>query len=87
MQYVAIICLTYPVSSAQIIHRNFTNVKGNELHHSGWNSCSSCHLVDEDATVIPSRDKLILPSLNTSNVYVFDVKTDPRKPILWKVKI
>lgn len=69
----------------QIIHRNYTNTTGNELHHSGWNACSSCHLVDEDATEIPSRDKLILPGLNSNNIYVFDVKTDPRKPSLWKV--
>lgn len=26
----------------QIIHRTFTNKPGNELHHSGWNTCSSC---------------------------------------------
>lgn len=26
----------------QIIHRTFTNQPGNELHHSGWNTCSSC---------------------------------------------
>lgn len=30
----------------QIIHRAFTNTIGNELHHSGWNTCSSCHLID-----------------------------------------
>lgn len=26
----------------KVIHRTFTNSTGNELHHSGWNTCSSC---------------------------------------------
>lgn len=40
--------------------------------------------MDETAAAVPSRDKLILPALNSNNIYVFDVKTDPRQPILWK---
>lgn len=68
----------------QIIHRTYTNSKNNELHHTGWNACSSCHLVDENASVIPKRDKLIMPCLISDNIYVVDVGTDPRKPEIAK---
>lgn len=69
-----------------IIHRTFTNKTGNELHHSGWNACSSCYTVKEDATAddIPKRDKLILPALHSNRVYVFDMGKDFRKPVLYK---
>lgn len=51
-----------------------------ELHHSGWNSCSSCF---GDAS--KTRNRLILPSLISSRVYVVDVGTDARAPRLHKV--
>ena len=35
-----------------------------ELHHSGWNACSSCH---GDAS--KSRSILVLPSLVSGRVY------------------
>lgn len=69
---------------SQIIHRNFTNTTGNELHHSGWNTCSSCHVIKDDVTNVPTRDKLILPSLNSNNIYIFDVGKNPRQPELFK---
>jgi selenium-binding protein 1 len=43
---------------SQVIHRLPVNHIGDELHHSGWNSCSSCH---GDPSV--KRRFLILPSL------------------------
>ncbi|PIO14220.1 hypothetical protein AB205_0150090, partial [Aquarana catesbeiana] len=51
-----------------------------ELHHSGWNTCSSCF---GDITKV--RDKLILPSVISSRVYVVDVRTDRRAPRIHKV--
>ncbi|XP_073825389.1 methanethiol oxidase isoform X2 [Musca autumnalis] len=69
----------------QIIHRTFTNRTGNELHHSGWNACSSCYYVDKNAKRIPKRDRLVLPSVNSDFIYVLDVATDPRKPEICKV--
>ncbi|EDW24879.1 GL23146 [Drosophila persimilis] len=68
----------------QIIHRTFTNRKGDELHHSGWNACSSCYYVDENAKTIPKRDRLVLPALNSDFVYILDVVKDPRKPEIIK---
>uniref|UniRef100_A0A8D3DSA8 Methanethiol oxidase n=1 Tax=Scophthalmus maximus TaxID=52904 RepID=A0A8D3DSA8_SCOMX len=64
----------------QVIHRlPMPNLK-DELHHSGWNACSSCF---GDAT--KSRNRLILPSLISSRIYVVDVGTDPRAPRLHKM--
>lgn len=51
-----------------------------ELHHSGWNACSSCF---GDAS--KKRNRLILPSLISSRIYVVDVETDPRAPRIHKV--
>lgn len=69
-----------------IIHRTFTNKTGNEIHHSAWNTCSSCHKINDSTTEeqIPKRDKLILPALNSNRIYVFDVGKDERKPTLFK---
>lgn len=53
-----------------------------ELHHSGWNACSSCF---GDAT--KKRNRLILPSLISSRVYVVDVGTDMRAPRIHKVTL
>lgn len=52
---------------SKVIHRLPVPYLGDELHHSGWNSCSSCHGV-------PSADRrfLVLPSLMwvLSNLYI-----------------
>ncbi|XP_074385786.1 methanethiol oxidase isoform X1 [Zonotrichia albicollis] len=64
----------------QVIHRLPMPHVGDELHHSGWNACSSCH-----GDPGKSRRFLILPSLVSSRVYVVDVATDPRAPKLHKV--
>lgn len=66
----------------QIIHRTYTNNPGDELHHSGWNTCSSCHSCSSKSA--PIRDKLILPCLNSNNIYVMDVGTDYKKPEIFK---
>ncbi|NXK43284.1 SBP1A oxidase, partial [Piprites chloris] len=64
----------------QVIHRLPMPNLQDELHHSGWNACSSCF---GDAS--KSRNLLILPSLISSRIYVVDVGTDPRAPRLHKV--
>ncbi|NXT74651.1 SBP1 oxidase, partial [Zapornia atra] len=71
-----------PVSPqyCQVIHRLPMPNLGDELHHSGWNACSSCF---GDAT--KRRNRLVLPSLISSRIYVVDVGTDPRAPRLFKV--
>jgi selenium-binding protein 1 len=65
---------------SQILHRLPLGSPGEELHHSGWNSCSSCH-----GDPLKTRQFLILPSLTTSNVFVVDTLSDPKAPSLFKV--
>uniref|UniRef100_A0A8C0U2K7 Methanethiol oxidase n=1 Tax=Cyanistes caeruleus TaxID=156563 RepID=A0A8C0U2K7_CYACU len=60
-------------SYSQVIHRLPMPNVGDELHHSGWNACSSCH-----GDPGKSRDFLILPALVSSRIYVVDV--DPQSP-------
>ena len=54
---------------------------GDELHHSGWNICSSCHGCSSSV----SRDKLVLPSLLSDRIYIVDVGKDSKAPSLHKV--
>ena len=56
---------------------------GNELHHFGWNACSSalCHEGHEGAL---ERRYLIVPGLRSSRTYVLDTKDDPRSPQIVK---
>ena len=56
---------------SQVIHRLPMPYKGDELHHSGWNACSSCH---EDGS--KARSLLVLPALGSGRVY----GTSPRPP-------
>jgi len=53
---------------------------GDELHHFGWNSCSSMLCPFGNPTI--ERRYLIVPGLRSSNIYVIDTKPDPRNPRL-----
>jgi methanethiol oxidase len=52
---------------------------GNELHHFGWNACSSalCHEGHEGHL---ERRYLIVPGLRSSRTYILDTQPDPRAP-------
>jgi methanethiol oxidase len=54
---------------------------GNELHHFGWNACSSalCHQGHGDHAPLERR-YLLAPGLRSSRTYVLDTKHDPRTP-------
>jgi selenium-binding protein 1 len=54
---------------------------GNELHHFGWNACSSalCHQDHGDHGALERR-YLLVPGLRSSRTYVLDTKPDPRHP-------
>ncbi|MFE7705553.1 selenium-binding protein SBP56-related protein [Streptomyces sp. NPDC057486] len=56
---------------------------GNELHHFGWNACSSAlaHAGHHHA----ARRYLIVPGLRSSRLHVFDTGPDPAHPHLVKV--
>lgn len=64
---------------SQVIARTEMPTVGDELHHMGWNACSSCH---DDSEM--SRKYLIIPGVRTSNFYIVDTATDPRNPTLYK---
>jgi methanethiol oxidase len=55
---------------------------GNELHHFGWNACSSalCHQGHNGHGQPLERRYLLVPGLRSSRTYVLDTKPDPRQP-------
>ena len=62
----------------EIVHRTPMPNVGDELHHFGWNACSSaCHSS-------LSRDRLIVPGIRSSRIHILDV-SDPRAPRIDKV--
>ncbi len=64
----------------QVIHRLPMPNIGDELHHFGWNSCSSCH--GKADTV--GRRFIVLPGISSSRIHIVDT-ADPKAPILHKV--
>jgi selenium-binding protein 1 len=59
---------------------------GDELHHFGWNACSSAlmhegHDMGDEGL---QRRFLLLPGLRSSRIHVYDTQPDPRSPRLHK---
>ena len=62
----------------RIVHELPMPTPGDELHHFGWNRCSSaCHG--------PDRSHLIVPGFASSRIHVVNVADDPRSPRIEKV--
>ena len=62
----------------QIVHRTDMPNVGDELHHFGWNICSSaCHSALR-------RDTLVVPGFRSSRIHILDV-SEPRAPQVAKV--
>jgi selenium-binding protein 1 len=57
---------------------------GDELHHFGWNACSSC-LCPNAPHPHTERRYLVVPGLRSSRIHILDVKADPRSPKIVKV--
>src|SRR5690349_11384499 len=57
---------------------------GDELHHFGWNACSSA-LCPYAPHPHVERRYLVVPGLRSSRLYVIDVKDNPRQPEVVKV--
>nr|MDQ3643577.1 selenium-binding family protein [Actinomycetota bacterium] len=57
---------------------------GDELHHYGWNACSSA-LCPYAPHPHVERRYLIVPGLRSSRIYIIDVKDDPRSPKIIKI--
>src|SRR4249920_350640 len=61
-----------------VIHETPMPNVGDELHHYGWNRCSSaCHG--------PDRSHLIVPGFRSSRIHIVNVADDPRAPRIEKV--
>ncbi len=64
---------------AQVIQRTPMPDVGDELHHFGWNACSSCHGAAHKA-----RRYLIVPGFGSSRIHIIDVAA-ARAPRLHQV--
>ncbi|HEV2990080.1 MAG TPA: selenium-binding family protein [Candidatus Angelobacter sp.] len=67
----------------QIVSRVDMPNQGDELHHFGWNACSSA-LCPHSAHPHIERRYLIVPGLRSSRIYIIDTKPDPRNPKIVK---
>src|SRR5881398_740190 len=56
---------------SQVISRTVMPYVGDELHHFGWNACSSCH-GDEGK----SRQFQIIPGFHSSRMYIVDTSDE-----------
>ena len=72
------------MSYGQLVGQADMPSPGDELHHFGWNACSSC-LCPYAPHAHAERRYLVVPGIHTSRVQIFDVKPNPRQPELVKV--
>ncbi|MEJ8845187.1 selenium-binding protein SBP56-related protein [Variovorax rhizosphaerae] len=75
-----------PASSTYgtVLHRLDMPNKGDELHHFGWNACSSA-LSPMSGHAFLKRRYLVVPGLRSSRIHIIDTHPDPAKPTLVKV--
>ena len=77
---------TDPDSKAygRIVGRVDMPTAGDELHHFGWNACSSC-LCPYAPHPHMERRYLIVPGINSSKIHILDTKPNPLRPTIVKV--
>src|SRR5579859_461112 len=69
---------------ARLVGRLDMPFAGDELHHFGWNACSSALCPYAPHPHIERR-YLVVPGLRSSRLYVVDTKPDPRSPKIARV--
>jgi methanethiol oxidase len=74
---------TSPEYGTMVRKLDFPN-GGNELHHFGWNACSS-HLCAFAPNPHMERRYLVIPGTGSSRIHIVDTAPDPRSPRLVKV--
>src|SRR5437870_13145717 len=57
---------------------------GDELHHFGWNACSSALCPNAPHPHVERR-YLVVPGIRSSRIHILDTKPDPKQPKLVKV--
>jgi selenium-binding protein 1 len=70
-------------SSGRIVGRVEMPNTGDELHHFGWNACSSALCPNAPHPHVERR-YLLVPGFRSSRIHVVDTKPDPRRPRLVK---
>jgi len=75
-----------PISTGygSIVNRIAMPNLGDELHHFGWNACSSC-LCPNAPHPHTERRYLVVPGLRSSRIHILDIKPDPRRPSIVRV--
>ena len=68
-------------SYGNVLHKTEFPNADNELHHFGWNACSS-HLCPYAPNAHVERRYLVVPGTNSSRIHILDTKPDPRQPEL-----
>jgi methanethiol oxidase len=58
--------------------------RGHELHHFGWNACSSALKHEGHDMSGLARRFLLVPGIRSSAIHVLDTHPDPRNPVLVK---
>src|SRR5713101_1748234 len=71
-------------SYSKVVGRVEMPDSGNELHHFGWNACSSA-LCPYSPHPHVERRYLLVPGLRSSRIHVIDTKPDARAPKIVKV--
>ena len=74
---------TSPGYGAQIARVDMPGA-GDELHHFGWNACSSC-LCPTSPHPHMRRRYLVVPGMRSSRIHILDTDPNPRQPRLVKV--
>jgi hypothetical protein len=72
--------LTY----GQIVRRVEMSGVGDELHHFGWNACSSCLCPNMPHPHVERR-YLIVPGIRSSRIHILDTKPNPKNPEIVRV--
>jgi selenium-binding protein 1 len=75
-----------PISTGygSIVNRIAMPNLGDELHHFGWNACSSC-LCPNAPHPHTQRRYLVVPGLRSSRIHILDIRPDPRRPSIVRV--
>ncbi|KAG2389484.1 hypothetical protein C9374_014044 [Naegleria lovaniensis] len=72
---------------SQIIHILPMPYKGDELHHFGWNACSSCYgcCGAGETSDSDKRRFLFVPGVKSNRFYIIDTVTNPREPKIHQI--
>jgi selenium-binding protein 1 len=71
-------------SYGRLVGRADMPTPGDEVHHFGWNACSSC-LCPYAPHPHVERRYLLVPGINSSRITILDTQPDPRNPKIVKV--